>query len=160
MALALAPERTGLLDKCLVWVDSGGVRGTRSVAVALQEAVLDKFYLSLSEAKGRHTAMSVRPWWSEVLRHVVVRDSAIAAVSVQDCDSLTFLAGAGDSYGTVTTYSPINDPDMARSTLARALLSADVGAGQEVNGRLALGGVPADRLAKRVALAPLLELSR
>ncbi len=156
VALALAPQQTGLVGACRVWVDVGP-RGTPLAAVAVPQDVIDRLYATLAAAKGRRVVVSIRPWWSEVLRHVLAQRPATPAISVQDCDSLTFLVGSGGRFESVATYSPITDHETARSALARALLSADIGPGEEVRCRLEVQGVARGQVRAGVALAAVLE---
>lgn len=162
MASALAPQHTGLMGPCRVWVDTA--RGDVSrVAAAMQESRLEQL-LALLNATGRHSVVSIRPWWADMLRAALKRDPELRALATQDCDSLTVLVGEVGKNGTfalVTTLAPVVDRDTADSALARLLLSSDVEQGQEVVGRLLLQSRDVAETPKiDAALSPLTEWSR
>ena len=155
VAAAMAPQSCGFSGECSAWVDDGR-NGAPRLAVGLQQSTLQ----ALLEAIGTHRAVSVRPWWAELLRAAVAREAALPALAVQDCDSLTVLTGNGDGFATAATLSPIVEREAADAALARLLLSTDVAPGQELVARLSPLHEAAAPAELSVALASHAELSR
>lgn len=159
MAEVLAPQHTGLTGPCRVEVDAANKGATRA-AVAMEKARLDQ----LLELFGKHSPISIRPWWDEVLKSALQRKITPRVVAVQDCDSLTVLIGEAEKSSALTlakTLSPIVDRETADAALARLLMSADVGDGDVAVGRLILQRPSTSPGAESpTALAPLMEWSR
>lgn len=162
MASALAAEHTGLTGPCRVWVDPTKGDVPR-VAAAIEESTLDRLLSAVNGTAGhRHSLVSIRPWWADVLRAALRDDATRHAVAAQDCDSLTLLVGdrqQGDAFAVATTLTPVVDADTAKSALSRLLLSFDVPEGQEIVGRLALQRDAREPTRRDVALSPLVEFS-
>lgn len=134
IAAALAPRQTGLEGECVAWVDSGN--SPRRIAVAVQRRCLDELHQAVANAAARHRIISIRPWWAALHGAVVRRDEQTVVVAVQDCDSLTVLAGQA-GFTIANTVTPIVDREAADAALARMLLSADeVSQGPRVHARL------------------------
>ena len=162
---AMAPQHTGLPGECQVWKDNDG---EAPVAVAVQRVVLDSLQETVNAASQahRHRIASIRPWWADALRAALQQEPAVPAVAVQDCDSLTVLTGRGGRFDIATTLTPVIDREAARSSLARLLLTTDVGEGQERVVRLVplseaalSSGLPSGER-RDVALHALAEFSR
>jgi hypothetical protein len=137
VAAAMAPMQTGLAGPCEVWLSKSAQRKTARVAVAVEQQLLQRLQALVEDAGTRHRLISMRPWWSEVLRAALLRDAALPALAVQDCDALTVLAGTGDGFDTATTLTPIADCESAHAALARWLLTADVAADRMLRAQLA-----------------------
>ena len=125
VAESIAAQRTGLTGECHVWLDHGKLHEA-CVAVAVHRASLQQLQDCVGPKPYQHRIISIRPWWSEVLRTQLRRHAEIPAMAVQDCDSLTVLAGAGQSFEMATTLAPVTDCETADAALARILLSAGV----------------------------------
>ena len=116
VAVAMAPARTGLTGPCRVWFDPPletalAKQPAPRLVVALSQEVLDRCLAVLRGARLR--AVSVKPWWAGVLNAalstVAMTPAAAAKVEmlgVRDCDSLTVLAGAADSFDHASSLSP------------------------------------------------------
>lgn len=137
VAAAIAPAQTGLAGACEVWLSKSGQRGAARVAVAVEQQVLQRLQALVEGAGGGHRLVSTRPWWSELLRVALLRDATLPALSVQDCDALTVLAGDGEGFDTATTLTPIADRESADAALARWLLTAEVAADRMLRAQLA-----------------------
>lgn len=155
VASRLANERTGFPGACRVWLDAAK-RGEPRVAIAVEEETIGRLESGLGS---RWRIVSIQPWWAEVLRVALLRKEAPLALGVQDCDSLTILVGRNGGFESATTISPILDEASANAAFARARLSAKVEWGQEVLGRLKLGGALVSG-PSRCALGALMELRR
>ena len=114
LATALAPKRSALNEPCRVWMDTD-VEGKRLV-VAVAEATW-LACAQMTERAGWQVA-SAGPWWAEALRIGMV-DGPIDAISVRDCDSVTALSGADESFERAITYSPIVSDQDAKNVLRR-----------------------------------------
>jgi hypothetical protein len=127
---AMASERCGLPGPCRVWRASSPRPSPEAgeVAVAVQEALLQRLEEAVYQAGRKHRIMSLRPWWSDLLRQALQRDPALPMLAVRDCDALTLLAGTGNHFDMATTFSPVIDDDAAQAALARATLTASVAA--------------------------------
>ena len=136
VAVAMAPAQTGLSGPCVVWLSKSAQSEAARVAVAVEQQVLQRLQALVEDAGTRHRLVSMRPWWSEVLRVALLRDATSPALAVQDCDALTVLAGTGVGFDTATTLSPIADRGSADAALARWLLTADVAADRMLRVRL------------------------
>lgn len=120
IAGSLVAARTGLAADSQIWIDGGSK--DRSVAIAADRAAIQSVMAVASKKIG---LKSVAPWWSEALRHVLATEGSTESIAVQDCDSLTVLAGKSAGFELATTYSPIGNLEAAGSAYARALLSSD-----------------------------------
>ncbi len=128
VAAATAAQRTGLQAPCRLWIEPRPVASDR-VVVAMNEQVYNQLHDSLREAG--HTALSVRPWWAELLRDAAAKATAAAtSLAVQDCDSVTLLLGAGAEVTMAATYAPVADDSSARAIVARAVVSSGLADGQ------------------------------
>lgn len=160
VASALAPQHTGLTGPCTVFVERNAVSAP-VVAVAVQEDRIRRIHDLMASAARKPKLLSIRPWWAEVLRHSLVHEPTLAALGVQDCDSMTVLIGReAGRFETAATYSPITDQGTAQSVLMRALLSADVAENGELVGRLVLQCQSGAEGFVGLALGPLAEFSR
>lgn len=123
IAKMLATQGTGLAGPCKVWVDRGKP-GKHLVGVALDESTLIRILGLFSKAgapKGR--IVSIRPLWSEALRIVARRRPIATAIALQDCDSITLVAGSAAGFDVATTTTPVFDQDSAKAAVTRILLS-------------------------------------
>jgi len=121
IAATVAPVRTGLGDDCQVWADSRkSAMGT--LAVAMQKSRVARVLEQFAQ-HGR--VVSLRPWWAEVLRARLAMPQPPGAVGVQDCDSLTVLAGVAGGFDAASVITPLFDQQSADAAWARALLSGD-----------------------------------
>jgi hypothetical protein len=160
VASAMAPQLTGLASPCVVFVERG-VSAAPVVAVAVQEDRIKKIRDLVVSSARKPTLISIRPWWAEVLRHSLVGEPTLAALGVQDCDSMTVLIGRKSAmFETATTYVPVTDQGTAQSVLTRALLSSDVADGSELVGRLILHRRHDEGGLDGLALGCLAEFSR
>jgi hypothetical protein len=112
----------------------------------------------VEQADRRLRILSIAPWWAEVLRAALKRESRVSAVAIHDCDSLVLLSGQGEAFESATALTPILDADAAGAALARQLLSRDVAQGQEMVVRLLPSGASSARVG--MALSGLAEWSR
>lgn len=154
IAGALITSRTGLAADSQVWTD--GDSKDRTVAVAADRAAIQSVMAIASKKIG---LSSVAPWWSAVLRHVLSAEGSTESIAVQDCDSLTVLAGRAVMFELATTYSPIGDREAARSAYSRALLSLDEAFADGPFVRLHVGGDIQTNVAG-LALGACAEISR
>ena len=164
VASTMAFQLTGLSEESKVWLDQGRLEQPR-VAVAVQRADLHKLEETIHAITShKHRIVSIRPWWSEVLRWTLRGQPDAVAVATQDCDSLTVLVGQGSAYEVATSFAPVTDRETADSALARLLLSADVGDGRALVRRLALNRASkAERATSAsgdLALSVLLDIDR
>lgn len=158
IADATAPNATGLQGACRVWIESRQPSGAR-VAVAAVADVLNA--ASELATGGRGRVMSVKPWWSEVLRAAMLQSPPPTALSLQDCDSVTILLGQGGQFDVATTVAPVQDAESARTAFARAALSSSVDVGDPLTVVLnPLRELPAVQSDERMALGALAEVSR
>ncbi len=138
VAAAMAPQMTGLIGPCTVFLERNAMVKS-SLGVAVQTELIAKIHESIMSLPARFSVISIKPWWAEVLRFSVKRAPDLAALGVQDCDSITVLVGrTPDGFDIASTYSPVVDQHTAKSVLARAMLSADVTANDELVGCLDL----------------------
>ena len=130
VAVAMAPARTGLTGPCRVWFEPALATTTSTLpgprlVVAVSQVVLDQCLAVLRGARLR--PVSVKPWWAGVLNAalstVAMTPAAAAKVEmlgVRDCDSLTVLAGAADSFEHASSLSPLVDEASAEAAWRRA----------------------------------------
>jgi len=124
IALAMAEQGTGLQSPCRLWIEPRPVSDDR-VVVAMQAGNYEELSNTLRDAG--HKAVSVRPWWAELLRDTSAKtQDTPTCLSVQDCDSVTLLLGAGVEMTMATTYAPVLDNGTAKSIVARTLISSGV----------------------------------
>lgn len=160
VASTLAPQLTGLVGPCTVFVERGAAFAP-VVAIAVQEGQIRQIHDLVASSARKPRLLSIRPWWAEVLRYSLVREPSLAALGVQDCDSMTVLIGRkADGFEAVTTYAPVIDQGTAQSVLMRALLSSDVESNSELVGRLVVNRQREDDGPEGLALGCLVELSR
>jgi hypothetical protein len=152
MATALAADATGLQGPLNVWMEPGSASRAQ-VAVAMPANVRQR--IEELAASRRSRVVALRPWWAEVQRAALAQQKDLAALSVQDCDSVTLLLGNGDDLELVSTVTPVVSAESARTAFARALLSSSVDAtaalsialvpdqadGSGTNARMALGSL-------------------
>jgi hypothetical protein len=124
VASALAAQQTGLVGECQVWLEQRKTPEA-SIAVAVQKDRLSQILDVMAPTSRRAKLLSIRPWWSEALRHAVRTHPQVAVLGVQDCDSMTVLVGQGVRYEAASTYSPVTDAPTAQSVLTRALMARD-----------------------------------
>jgi hypothetical protein len=158
IAEAMAENATGLQGPCKVWVEAGQPSASR-VAVALSATVLSAG-LGLSTGH-RCRVVSVRPWWSEVLRSAMRRNPRPTAISVQDCDSVTIFIGESGSFDVASTVAPVHDAESAQTAFVRAAVSSNVNRHEPYSlvlqpHRESIGQQSVDR----IALSALSELTR
>jgi len=160
VASAMAPQLTGLVGPCTVFVESRTAKAP-VMAIAVQEDRIQKIHDLMASSTRKPKLLSIRPWWAEVLRHSLLREPTLAALGVQDCDSMTVLVGReADGFDSATTYSPVIDQGTAQSVLMRALLSSDVADNSELVGRLVVDRPREDDGLEGLALGRLAEFSR
>lgn len=157
IARAMAPKATGLTPPCEVWVEPRSGSGAQ-VAVAIARPVVDAV-LALSTGRGRRV-VSVRPWWSEVLRAATASGEPPTAVSVRDCDSVTILLGQGDTFEAAATVAPVLDDDSARAAFARATMSSDLEVAKTFAVSLRLDRTGGGSFGDRLALGAWAEANR
>ena len=122
IALALASRQTTLGDDCQVWIDASSCSAA-SLAVAIGRSTTETLLSGLSR-NGR--VISVRPWWAEVLRAgLALRGPSLTTIGIQDCDSLTVLAGAGSKFENAGVITPMSDDTASRAAWTRALMAGD-----------------------------------
>jgi len=128
IAAGLACEQTGLEGECRLWMEDGGRAGARLV-VAVPSPVLQALSARLEGPKRARThLLSIRPWWVDVLRVALHGNDGLRALAVQDCDSLTLLAGSGRQFDAAQTLTPLFDLQTAEAALARKLVTLDLDA--------------------------------
>jgi len=160
VASAMAPQLTGLVGPCTVFVERRTPKAS-VIATAVQEGNIQKIRDLVAASPRKPKLLSIRPWWAEVLRHSLLREPTLAALGVQDCDSMTVLVGRKpDGFDTATTYAPVIDQSTAQSVLTRALLSSDVADNSELIGRLVMDRPRDDDSLVGLALGRLAEFSR
>jgi hypothetical protein len=159
IARALAPQQTGLSGDCQVWLERRSA-DEAFVAVAIERARLTQFEKVVASSMHKVQVVSARPWWGEVLQHARGCDPALAALGIQDCDSMTVLVGRGDTYELASTYSPITNEDAGRAALTRALVAGDGNEGEVTIARLVCENPPVGERARDVALGALAVFSR
>jgi len=160
VASAMAPQLTGLVGPCTVFVERRAAAAP-VMAVAVQEDRTQRIHDLMASSMRKPKLLSIRPWWAEVLRHSLLREPTLAALGVQDCDSMTVLIGREpDGFDTATTYAPVIDEGTAQSVLMRALLSSDVADNSELVGRLVMDRPHKDDGPEGLALGRLVEFSR
>lgn len=157
IATSLAGQRTGLDEACRVWLEPRKL-GESKVAVAIQESTLLAIQKMLATSSKRPRALSIQPWWSEMLRHVLVRKPGAKFVSVRDCDSVTVLAGDEIRYDFATTYGPVVDDDTARAVRLRALMSSGISEEDDVVGQLVVTAARSAKDSGDLRLGPLAEV--
>jgi hypothetical protein len=133
VATALAADATGLHGPLQVWVESAAASQAR-VAVAIEAAVLRR--VNALCAGHRRRVVAIRPWWAEVQRAGLAGRDGLAALSVQDCDSVTLLFGRDGDLESASTVTPVLDAETARTAFARATLSSSVDAQNTLSIRL------------------------
>lgn len=156
VAAAMAPMQCGLPAPCRVWLSPLERNGHARVAVALEEAVSARLIDAVVAARRKHRIVSIRPWWSQVLRQALQREPAVPVLAVRDCDALTVLAGSGNQFDSATTLSPVFDAEAAGAALVRMLMTADVTTEQTLQAQLSL---TMDRAEPGNAAAPLAVLT-
>lgn len=156
VAHAMAGSLEGLGADCQVWIEPARP-GAHAVAVCMLDSTFGAVQDLLDERK--LTPLSIRPWWAEVLRHALHKQPSLRALSVRDCDSMTFLAGAGDGFDQAITHSPVNDEAAGAAALARSLLAADLDAASMVSAKLLTASPARVPSEVGVALAPMLEMA-
>jgi hypothetical protein len=119
VAMALAAQQTGLVGECHVWLEQSKTPEA-SIAVAVQKECLSQILSVVASPSCNAKLLSIRPWWSDALRHAVRTHPQVAVLGVQDCDSMTVLVGPGVQYVVASTYSPVTDQPTAQSVLTRA----------------------------------------
>lgn len=128
VAAATAAQRTGLQAPCRLWIEPRPVASDR-VVVAMHARVYDQLHDSLRGAG--HAALSVRPWWAELLRGAAAKTAdAATSLAVRDCDSVTLLLGAGAEVTLAATYAPVADDSSAKAIVARTVVSSGLANGQ------------------------------
>lgn len=125
VAAAMAPAQCGLRSPCRIWLSPPRKGADNRVAVALEEPLLQRLQSIAATSRQKHCIVSIRPWWSELLRQAMLREPGLAALAVHDCDALTTLAGESGRFEFATTLSPVLDVETAESALARTLLTID-----------------------------------
>lgn len=122
VAAATAAQRTGLAAPCRLWIEPRPGMGDR-VVVAMSEQVYGQLNDIFREAG--HAALSVRPWWAELLPGAVAKTAdAATCLAVRDCDSVTLLFGVGAEVALASTYAPVADDGSAKAIVARTLVSS------------------------------------
>jgi len=160
VASAMAPQLTGLVGPCTVFVERRAPKAS-VIATAAQEGYIQKIHDLMASSARKPKLLSIRPWWAEVLRHSLLREPTLAALGVQDCDSMTVLVGRKPGgFDGATTYAPVVDQCTAQSVLMRALLSSDVASNSELVGRLVMDRPHEDVGLEGLALGRLAEFSR
>lgn len=157
IAHAMASSLDGLGADCQVWIESSRP-GAHAVAICMLDSTFSAIQEALDGDK-RLTVLSIRPWWAEVLRHALRERTSLQALSVRDCDSMTFLAGAGDGFDHAVTHSPVHGEAGGAAALARSLLAADLDPASAVSATLVVAGLPREPREVGVALAPMLEMT-
>ena len=126
VATGLAPEWTGLVPPCTVWLDRAALNTPR-VGVAVESARLDRVLTAVhTKPRALGKLISIRPWWSDVLRSALAIRPEAVVVAIQDCDSLTVVLGSSKAISVARTLSPVMDRNAADGGLARTLLSSDI----------------------------------
>lgn len=137
-----------------VWVDRFQP-GAPIVGAAMAQPLHGALLHLANEVPGRRTWRSIRPWWAEVLRN---RAASGSALSIQDTDSVTWLAGRGDTMEAAATYWSVTTSEQGESARARASMSAQGEPAGIQHWRLALD-CPADSEATvPIALGPFAEV--
>lgn len=150
---AMARELTGIDAECHVWIARGPAEKSQ-VAGALDWRIQSQLEATFGK---RWKIASLRPWWAEMLRMALENEPRPSAVGVQDCDSLTILAGRGAEFESAITFTSVVDRETARAVFTRSLLSSSIEAEEAVLGAL-LAGVPAAAPLASVALGVLAEI--
>lgn len=159
-AATLAPSHTGLQSPCTVFLERA-VAGAPTMATAVAQNQLAGIHAVAHQNALQHRLISIRPWWAEVLRHGLVLEPRLAAMGVQDCDSMTVLTGRPPgTFDSVATYSPVLDLETSRSVMSRAMSATDAAVDAELVGRLTLNDVQVDAGVQTFALAALTVFSR
>lgn len=155
IAHSLVEQSTGLAGECAVWVDA-----KLPIAIAVQDATLELLTAACVDAPRPHKIVSIRPWWSGVLRWVLNQDSRSAALAVQDCDSLTVLAGRDEGFEVATTLSPVTDTETADAALVRQVLATGIADSEWRMARLLPRRAQGGRRHDGLALSPWVEWVR
>lgn len=155
VAATLAPEATGLIGPCAVWLDDWRP-GQRCVAVSLELAQREQIEQIVRDAGLRLTEL--RPWWTGAIDLTRTLTEGHAKLLVaRDPDSLTVLTCDGDAgYLAVATYAPRPAPLQARALVTRAAMAANVAAEEVVS--VGLGESPAFEAECHVPRRPLTSL--
>jgi hypothetical protein len=159
VAEAMALQKTGLTGDCQVWLERADKAGI-AIAVAIERVRLAQITRVTSKIERKPDILSIRPWWSEALRHVLGREPGAVALGVQDCDSMTVLAGQIGAYEMASTYSPVFDEPTAQSVLMRALMPFEGLDGNEIVARLVFGKMLDAGALRVLALCGMAEFSR
>lgn len=121
IAEAEAPGLTGLDEACHVWLEAQG-EGHPLVGAAVPQELLQRLHQSFGAARG-WVLVSVRPWWSDVLRQAADQQT-VDVLRVDEPDAMTLLGGTGAAVGTASAYWPTPAPEQAASMVERFLINA------------------------------------
>lgn len=124
LAATLAPEATGLVSPCAVWLDTRAP-GKACVAVAVRLDVRDHIEKVARENRAR--IASLQPWWNVALASTQPKlGDGVRLLAIEDTDALTVLTRGGDDYAALSTHAPRPDSAQTRAVLTRAALAADL----------------------------------
>ncbi len=97
----------------------GGRKGEPVIGMAMDAAVLDSIKAALSTLSVRTLA----PWWMAALNHQLQRAPDTACIAIQDCDSLTLLAGEGAGFTQASSLTPSHEAMTAMASYRRLQFS-------------------------------------
>jgi len=123
VAASLAPDATGLMGPCEVWLGDWSPNRP-SLVVAIDIGVRQ-----LIEATARELGVrlaGLRPWWATALRQASQQTPATRLLAAEDTDALTVLTGENEGFGSATTYAPCPHPDQIGALFARLGLASGV----------------------------------
>lgn len=124
LAARLAPEATGLVSPCAVWLDDWAP-GKACVAVAMGSDMRDQIEKTARENRAR--IASLQPWWNVALASAQPKlGDGVRLLAIEDTDALTVLTRGDDDYAALSTHAPRPDSAQTRAVLTRAALAADL----------------------------------
>lgn len=131
VAASLAPEATGLVGTCGIWLGDWSPQAT-SLAVAIEQSLRQSIEATAKQHRIRLTAL--RPWWAHALATAANREAgAPRLLAVEDTDALTLLCGDEGLFTAASSYAPLPDPKSARALINRAMLGSNVPTAQAMH---------------------------
>ncbi len=115
-----AIARSGLVPPCRVSIDVADPAGD-VLTVVVQDDVLSAVDRALASHGLR--AISIRPWWAQVLAEALRARPALRALGVSEGTAMTILTGDGRQFSGAHAVCPLESAEAGAAAFARSLIA-------------------------------------
>lgn len=120
-AEASAPEATGLVGPCIVYLDQAPDMAA-GIAVAVERSLIEMLS-ALAQGAGVRMA-TVQPWWGRAITDLVGNRSEFMLLTAEDEDSVTLLSLQADRWIAASSQAPLPAPAQLDRLLDRRAVAA------------------------------------